>query len=370
MEILHWATKKESTMPLSTLCSLSYKHNPCLVSDYAHGKACKGGSVEVLEWLLEKDCRFNGAALIMAASKGNEKAVDWLLENGVQKDVESCTTAIREGYLDIAKKLYLSEENKYLAIVAAKSGSIKYLEWMLSNGERIPFNECGDRALKAGNIDLLKWLQTKGWTCDRSVTTSYKAVKSGKVEMMQWLRENGVEWSCQTMTSAAVQGHLDLVKWMKANGCTWNSSTTYDVALKCENVEVLQWLIENSCPYELQTTPDDDSRTKISSSKLAKNGRADVIKYLKKYGLYLDSACYEIDCKQMIPFFDWLFENGCQIPKSLWGSAIKTSNLKLLEWLKSKNCPWDSAYCRKLDLTVPVLEWLQRNGPKKFAWKL
>ena len=337
-----------------------------MMSDYAHGKACKGGSVKVLEWLHKRKCLFNGNALSMAASKGNEKAVDWLLEHGAEKDTGSCTTAIKEGYLDIAKKLYVSTEYRYISCTAARAGSIEYLEWMFAQGSPVPLESLRDEALKTGQLDLLKWLQAKGCTFETNVAFSYEAVKSGSIEVMQWLRENGVEWDCKTMTYAAVQGHLDLVKWMRENGCPWNSSTTFAVAFKCRKLEVLQWLIENSCPYELQTTPNDYSKTKISSRKLATSGRSDVIKYLRKYGLYLDSSCYEMDFnkKHMIPYFDWLYENGCTIPKSLWVNAIKATNVTLLEWLKSKNCPWDTdtVYNRNIVLAIPVLEWIQQNG--------
>lgn len=54
---------------------------------------------------------------------------------------------------------------------------------------------------------------------------SCKAAKYGQLQALQWLRENECPWNCDTCHAAAEGGHLSCLKWARENGCPWNIVT-------------------------------------------------------------------------------------------------------------------------------------------------
>ena len=184
--------------------------------------------------------------------------------------------------------------------------------------------------------------------------------------MVQWASDNGAKLDEATIAAAAYNGHLELIKWLKANGCPWGTSTSRIAAVRGK-LETLQWLIENSCPLDLHTSSDQNPKNKISSEKLANNKRWDILHYLKNYGLYLSTKCYKYalgDFEQM----ELLYLDGCPLSAKQWAHAIwRFYSIPLLEWLKSKNCPWDPKVVFKhkynsVEGPRMAFEWILKNN--------
>lgn len=60
--------------------------------------------------------------------------------------------------------------------------------------------------------------------------------------------------------------------------------------------------------------------------------------------LYLNPKCYKMYAQAWnvnLWFNEWLFEHGCQLTFDMWNDAIYEFLVKILEWLKAKNCPWN-----------------------------
>ena len=74
------------------------------------------------------------------------------------------------------------------------------------------------------------------------------AASSGQLEALQWLREDGCPWNENTCAMAAYGGHLEVLQWIRANGCPWDERTCYCAATEIVNLEVLQWAHANGCP--------------------------------------------------------------------------------------------------------------------------
>ena len=74
------------------------------------------------------------------------------------------------------------------------------------------------------------------------------AASSGQLEALQWLREDGCPWNENTCAMAAYGGNLEVLQWMRANGCPWDERTCYCAATEIVNLEVLQWAHANGCP--------------------------------------------------------------------------------------------------------------------------
>ena len=69
----------------------------------------------------------------------------------------------------------------------------------------------------------------------------------GNLELLQFLRENGCPWNEGTCYFAAKNGHLECLKYAHENGCPWNEKTCW-IAACHGRLECLKYAHENVCP--------------------------------------------------------------------------------------------------------------------------
>ena len=64
-----------------------------------------------------------------------------------------------------------------------------------------------------------------------------------------------------------------------------------------------------------------------------------------------------------VTLLQWAYDNGkgCELTTETYAYAAEGGNLKVLEWLRKHNCPWDSMTCAKAAEGghLEVLKWLQ-----------
>ena len=74
---------------------------------------------------------------------------------------------------------------------------------------------------------------------------------------MKWIHQFKEEFQWYLIHShiAVVYGDLDILKWMKTKGCPWDSYTFQSAGKFCDgnNLEVLEWLRINDCPWNEYT---------------------------------------------------------------------------------------------------------------------
>lgn len=75
-------------------------------------------------------------------------------------------------------------------------------------------------AAKLGNLEGLKAaVKVPRFDQDYSPQLTRYAARSGNLEMLQWLRANGCPWDKETTLAAAEGGHLEILQWAHAMGC-------------------------------------------------------------------------------------------------------------------------------------------------------
>ena len=359
IEIIKWATKSSAKPHLP--CEFAYEKQTCVLSKLVHSKASKSGNLKILKWLNKKDCPYHFEdSLCMAAASGDEKVVDWILKTSNQLLLKKpCVAAAEAGHFELAKKLYVQHNSYKMEEAAAKHGNIEFLEWLVTAGQKLSISTCGLQALKYGQLEVAEWLKARGWILgDRA---GVAAAESGKLTLLQWVKDNGGTWNFSTMTTAAIKGDLEMVKWLRENGSPWNRSTSLEVAYHGK-FEIFKWLIENSCPYGIQTDEEEEGSWTITAPELVKGRRIDVLKYLMSYGIYLSADCY---CHtESVALFETLYQLGCPLSAKVWDYAIEHDNMSTLEWLKTKNCPWNPSITLS-SLRTEKLEWITQNGFEK-----
>ena len=380
LDILRWATKKAPPIEHGP-CEPPYVVKPCALSQTVHRYASRGANLKVLKWLEKKDCPLHPESVAFAAKSGNERVVAWLLQNNAAHPLIACLYAAKAGHFDIAQKLFSlkykhepyqtmrrfgERYEKEIGIASAKYGNIQFPALLMSYGLiNFPQTRCriwSNKAIKYRQVHFLDYLEGQGWEVD--IHTSISAAKYGSIEMVKWVLENGGEWSDETMTAAAVKGHLDLVKWLKENGCPWSAQTSKQTAYYGK-FEIFKWLIDNSCPLKILTKSGTKYDNRITAYKLIEMSQLKVLKFLRNYGLYLGSDCYEAAARQCdIEAFELLYELGCPFPSNMWELAtLHSPYLNILEWLKSKNCPWNTATSKAAALqSLELFQWFVEAG--------
>ena len=67
------------------------------------------------------------------------------------------------------------------------------------------------------------------------------AAKHGYLQVLQWLHENKCPWNVHACSFAACFGHLDVLRYLRENGCPWDRRV-HDMALCHRHMDILQYL--------------------------------------------------------------------------------------------------------------------------------
>src|ERR1700679_142126 len=70
-----------------------------------------------------------------------------------------------------------------------------------------------------GNLPILKHALEIGFDFHKTVRICSYAALGGNLDVLQWLRANGCPWDEFTCSQAALGVHLDVLQWARANGC-------------------------------------------------------------------------------------------------------------------------------------------------------
>jgi hypothetical protein len=58
----------------------------------------------------------------------------------------------------------------------------------------------------------------------------------------------------------------------------------------------------------------------------------------------------------------WAYENGCEGDESTCSGAAGRGDLPMLQFLRQRDCPWDTLTCSAAASHLPVLQWARTNG--------
>ena len=115
-------------------------------------------------------------------------------------------------------------------------------------------------AARYGRLEVMEWARLQGYSVAWKIGWFYigpktcaKAAEYGQLQALQWLKENDCPWdnhTCQaadTCQAAARNGHLSCHQWARENGCEWDKNTC-SAAAGNGHISCLQWARENGCP--------------------------------------------------------------------------------------------------------------------------
>ena len=62
-------------------------------------------------------------------------------------------------------------------------------------------------------------------TAARGTNTCAYAAAGGQLEVLQWLRAEGCPWDWSTCHGAVHYSHVEVLRWARENGCPWTAWT-------------------------------------------------------------------------------------------------------------------------------------------------
>ena len=285
------------------------------------------GSVEILRWLMEeKGWEPNMYTGRRAGRGGSVKVLEYLVDRGYEFDREVCNGAAIGGHLEALKFLRGLDppcpwDEWDYCTQAAEGGHLDVLKWFRSQNPPCPWTErtCAEAARK-GHLDVLVWLRAQEPPCPWGEWTCNAAAEAGHLEVLKWARSQNppCPWDHSTCYGAAGGGHLEVLKWARDQDppCPWDVSTCAQAA-RNGHLEVLKWARDQDppCPWDWRTTED-----------AAGEGRLRVLKWVRSQ----DPPC------------PWS-EGAC-------AQAAENGQLEVLKWLRDQDppCPWGRRYCKAL----------------------
>ena len=188
--LMRWANRVKRTaagrvFPLPPLCVQS-----------ACSHAARGGNREVLEWLHNTGCPWDGATACAAAGGGHMDVLQWAREHDCPMDTRTCAHAARFGHLRV-------------------------LQWAREHH------------------------------CPWTSATPALASEGGHLAVLQWAHDHGCLWDLRACCYAAIYGQLEVLQRMRENDATgevWDEDVVHHYAGGPRKQEVLTWLAQLSAP--------------------------------------------------------------------------------------------------------------------------
>ena len=399
-QIARWlspmAAQKGRFEMLEYYCSTFAQHGPPSFHSAAEA-AARGGHLEVLKWLKERNMPlWPDAVMAQAAGRGHLEVAKWLKEEGGSSIWNQPTLhAVQGGHLKVLKwlqeidKLHLNPSERGACLYAAMHGHLEVLQWLRENGFNWNgYNNnisdphlCLMAAACGGHINVMQWMKETGvpWEDESGSFGSYPmtcAAWGGHLDAVKWLREKGCPWDGLAPAFAASKGHSEVLKWLKENGCPWNQ-TTCEYAAGGKHVELLRWARENGCPWDMRSAsgnPHFDLNSNSSERSINFGWHAvgygygmgmKVLKFaMENGGVWCPEVCSWAANRGKLKSLQWARLNGCPWDSTTTLYAAGCKHWEILQWALEQGCPCDDkvGIFAVTEGNLDMLKWLQARG--------
>ena len=279
--------------------------------------------------------------------------------------------AIREGKIDIVemgdamgvdvKKLWGHSRE---IVEVARRGDLEMLKFIYgrhSNIHELQYSVI-QAAARKDQLGILKWLHENEMISDRYIDIIFGgATLGGNIEIVKWT-ESTFNCRCPKHHSknAVESANVELVKYL--NTRTWDASALFSIAASNGNIELLQYLFENGCPYYDPQICTDAAAIKDHEKAL------EVLKCLHKHGVPWDEkTCVFSASVGNLKVLKYARVNGCPWNEECLEKAIHSRDLELVEYCLENGCPMGTfdicrlaMYDKDHDRALGMLKLLRR----------
>ncbi|CAM9808212.1 unnamed protein product, partial [Sphacelaria rigidula] len=191
--------------------------------------------------------------------------------------------------------------------------------------------------------------------CPWDSSTCAHAARGGHMALLVWCRAHGCPWDEKTCDGAAMNGHLEVLQWCRAHGCRW-SNNTWELAVMKGQLSILQWCAVSD--FSRRVSCIFASKSLGLLSWLLANDLTKVDGTI--------TACWSAAFWGNLEVLQWLRTEGCPWNESVSLTAATCGNLDVLKWCTANGCPWEARRCAKgaaLHQQLHVVRWLEAKRP-------
>ena len=212
------------------------------------------GSVEILEWLMEeKGWELNEETDMWAGAGGSVEILEYLVDRGYKFDKPACTWPVAGGHLEALKFLRGLDPPcpwgycPTIYMEAARRGHLELLKLLRALNPPVLLNAwpCS-AAAREGHLDVLKWLRAQDPPFPWDEETCAAAACGGQLNVLKWLRAQDppCPWDEKTCRMAAQDGHLEILKWARSQDppCPWSRSECKFTASQNNHQHIINWI--------------------------------------------------------------------------------------------------------------------------------
>ena len=227
-------------------------------------EAVKCGHLDVLEYLMQRGVRPSPRAMELAIVRGNLNIVGYLFEHGYRVD-NPLELASKYGHFEIVNEFLSLGYQPWIQVLynAAKYGSLHYTNLFL---QQVPTNDSEaatvlHHAVLSGQQELVKYLVEEHPTVSRVANVNDvvdEVCRAGNYQVLTYLETRGAVGDRQTLHAAIEHGHASIVNWHVQHGVQplpieSNYVNHLDVA------KIFLQLFTQSMEWDVSTMVDDNN---------------------------------------------------------------------------------------------------------------
>lgn len=363
----------------------------------AHRAAVHSWNLDCLKLLEERGVTFTqdelDESLQHATFYSSQDIVIHFLSKGAIPTEFGLQMAIESGRLELVKVLHselvrtnqidlaemeANNGNDFHAfgMYAARSGTLEMVKYV---EQFIPLKQSGiSGAAYKGSVEVLQYYLDRGFhASDESICQI--AAKEGHIDFLQFAVTHGAPLSAKVMESLVSRtGSLSLIREMREKGCTsihrfdlsimyffsgpWNG----DSIVEARDFEVLQYLIENGCPFTTR-------RGWKATLNAAATGNIQFLRYLMEHNVRCHKSImarcpgYQRNKPKNESFtmvIKYLHGRGYQWSAKVSAFAARRGNLELLRFIHENQLLWDKNTCNNAVRysQLECLEYAMKHG--------
>lgn len=300
------------------------------------------------------------------------KTVCWAIENGFDKTIEMAVVAARHGSIDVLalviEELEIDVYGGACAYAAASKSNLDVLRFLyykpVVHSRLVKMRNCiisraSDAAAATSNLGLLQELQEEYGPGKCSQNTFTIAAYNGDMEIINWLYENGCPWSVNACKAAASAGNLELLKWLYQRGCPADAGT-YTGAAFARRRDIMEWALRHR--VDLFTYEYSYSWHAMDAATFS--GDIDIVEWLRANRCpWTSFSLFGPAINDDVQMIGHLLKQGCPLNSNAINIAVRKGSLKAAKLLHAASCPLEAKtfYSAAMQPDLTILQWLLKE---------
>lgn len=253
VHVLMWLNENGLLDKMSPCVSAAYHGRKDIISWLHHGNACPwddrvtkaavdGGHFELFLWLFSQGCDYDLREIMESAIAGGHiGTAEWALHRGASWSDEGIEDAIRKGDLETLRwcRANGAPWDGDPCVVASDAGQVDVLRWLISDEGGAGHHlrpSCVARAMYRGHLGMLKVLLKAN--CELEVKEIAHALRAGDLDTVSFLHTKGYLTSDTVFKPSLfvyiTSKQLVVRKWLLARGLTRTAAFYNEATTKAE----------------------------------------------------------------------------------------------------------------------------------------